>query len=63
MLSYHGYTMHNTGVMISKFLIFSLLLVACLEFSKGEPSTQEKMMQEYADALIQGLFIIRIILN
>ena len=49
---------HNyTGVMISKLLIFGLLLVACLEFSQGKPSTEEKMIEEYADGLIQGPFM------
>ena len=54
---------HNyTGVMISKLLIFGLLLVACLEFSQGKPSTEEKTIEEYADALIQGLFMLTTII-
>ena len=54
--------MHNAGVMVSKVLIFGLLLVACLEFTQGKPSKEESMIDEYADSLIQGLFMNIIII-
>lgn len=45
--------------MIRKLLIVCLFVAVCLELNQGKPSSQAKMMEEYADALVQGeLFML-----
>lgn len=43
--------------MIRKLFMLSLLVVVCLELTQGKPSSQAEMIEEYTDALIQGLYI------
>lgn len=37
--------------------MLSLLLVACLGLNQGKPTLPAKMMEDYADVLIQGVCI------
>ena len=44
----------HAETMIRKLLILGMFVAVCLELSQGKPSSQARMMEEYADALIQG---------
>ena len=41
--------------MIRKLFILGLVLAVCLELSQGKPRPQAKTMEDYAEALMQGM--------
>ena len=43
--------------MIRKLFIVGLVLAVCLELSQGKPSLQAKTMEDYSEALIQGMYV------
>ena len=43
--------------MIRKLFIVGLVLVVCLELSQGKSSLQAKTMEDYSEALIQGMYV------
>ena len=47
--------MHTAAIMIRKLFIVGLVSAVCLELSQGRPSLQAKTMEDYAEALIEGL--------
>ena len=55
LLSMTAVDMPTAGIMIRKLFILSLVLAVCLELSQGKPSPQAKTMEDYAEALIQGV--------
>ena len=52
---FYNSILHLAEIMIRKLFILGLILAVCLELSQGKPSLQAKEMEEYADALIQGM--------
>ena len=40
-------------IMIRKLFILGLVLAVCLELSQGKPISQAKVMEDYAESLIQ----------
>ena len=45
-------------IMIRKLFILGLVLAVCLELSQGKPISQAKVMEDYAESLIQGEQIV-----
>ena len=52
--------MHTVGIMIRKLFILGLVLAVCLELGQGKPSLQAKTMEDYAEALIQGICMLAV---